>query len=185
MTSLTGVLIAVAEEEEHIDESHHWLWPEGYEIWFFLAAWILVFGLLFWKVGPLAKKAMAARTARVQGELDAAAEAKSSAEADAARIRQAKGDIGAERSRLLAEADAQAEALLAEGRARLDQEIAELHAKADADTAAALGRVTDELRSDIVRLAAAAADSVVARTLDDATQQRLIEDYIARVGVAP
>ena len=163
MTSLTGILIAASEEEEHIDQSHHWLWPEGYEIWFFLAAWILVFGLLFWKVGPFAKKAMAARTARVQDELDAAAEAKASAETDAARIRQARGDIAAERSRLLAEADAQAEALLAEGRARLDREIAELHAQADADTDAALGRVTDELRSDIVRLASAAADSVVAR----------------------
>jgi F-type H+-transporting ATPase subunit b len=183
MTWLTG-LVAVAEEEEHIDQSHHWLWPEGYEIWFFGAAWILVFGLLFWKVGPFAKKALAARTDRVQQELDAAAEAKASAESEAARIRQAKGDIGAERSRLLAEADTQAQALLIDGRARLDREIAELHTKADADIASALGRVTDELRSEIARLASDTADRVVESALDDATQQRLVENYIARVGAS-
>ncbi len=81
----------------------------------------MIFGLLFWKAGPFAKKAWRRGPQRIQSELDAAAEAKASAEAEAARIRQATGDIEAERSRLLAEADTQAEALLAEGRARLDR----------------------------------------------------------------
>ena len=43
------------------------------------------------------------------------------AEAEAAQIRQAIGDIDAERARLLAEADVQAEALLDDGRARLER----------------------------------------------------------------
>ena len=121
--SLLSVLIAAAEEEEHIDRTHHWLWPEGYELCFGGAAAITIFGLLFWKVTPFAKKALADRTARIQAQLDEAAEAMTSADRAAAEIRQAKGDIEAERARLLAEADEQAAALLAEGRARLDREV--------------------------------------------------------------
>ena len=72
--------------------------------------------------------------------------------------------------------------MLADGRTRLDAEAAELEAKARADIAAGAGRAGDELRGEIARLAGAAADLVVERSLDDATQQQLIEAYIAKVG---
>jgi F-type H+-transporting ATPase subunit b len=175
------ILIAAAEEE-HIDQTHHWLWPEGYEIVFGGIASILIFALLWWKAGPFVKKMLGDRTARIQAEIDGAATALSKAEAEAAQIRRALGDIGAERARLLADADAQAEALLADGRARLDQEIAELHTKGDADIAAVMCRGSDELRLEVARLASAAADKVALTTLDAETQQRLVEDFIARVG---
>lgn len=181
MTSLTALLVAAADEE-HIDRTHSWIWPEGYELFFGSLASVIIFGLLFWKAGPLVKKSMAARTARIQDELDGAAEALTGAEAESVEIRRALGDISAERSRLLAEADAQAEALLADGRARLDLEITELHAKADADIVAALGRGNDELRFEIAHLASAAADRSVEQTLDAETQQRLVEEFISRVG---
>ena len=156
--------------------------PEPAELIYGGLASLLVIGLLVWKAGPAAKKAMQARTERIQAELDAAASAKASAQQDAARIRQALGDIESERSRLLADAETQAATLLADGRARLEQEVADLEARAEADLAAAAGRSGDELRAEIARHAAAAADRVVARSLDDATQQELIETFIARVG---
>jgi len=174
--------IVLAAAEEHIDRSHSWIWPEGYELVFGSIASILIFALLYWKAGPFVKKAMEARTARIQDELDGAAAALRDADADAVAIRQALGDIGAERSRILADADVQAEALITDGRARLDAEIADLHAKADADIAAVMSRSGDELRFEIAHLAAAVAERVVESTLDDRTQQRLVEDYIARVG---
>jgi F-type H+-transporting ATPase subunit b len=158
------------------------LWPERAELLYGGIASVIVIGLLIWKAGPIVKKAMAARTEKIQGELDEAAAAKRDAEAEAARIRQSLGDIETERARLLAEADAQAAALLTDGRARLDAEVAELEAKAESELAALGGRAADELRAEIARLASAAADRVVARSLDDATHQRLIEDFIAEVG---
>lgn len=164
--------------------SHHWLWPEKAELIYGTLASVIIIGLLVWKAGPLAKKAFADRTARVQAELDDSAKAKADAEAEAARIRQALGDIESERQRMLAEADEQAAALLADGRTRLTTEIMDLEAKADADIASAGTRLSDELRVEISRLASAAADRVVANSLDDATQQRLIEDYISRVGAS-
>jgi F-type H+-transporting ATPase subunit b len=190
MNRLTTAMVAAGQrfpgQEHGIDDqgytTHHPLWPEQAEIIYGGIASALVIGLLIWKAGPLASKALRARTDKIQGELDESAAAKRDAEAEAARIRQSLGNIDAERQRVLAEADAQAEALLADGRDRLDAEVAELEAKAEADIAAGAGRAGDELRVEIARLAGAAADVVVERSLDEATQQQLIEAFIANVG---
>jgi F-type H+-transporting ATPase subunit b len=162
--------------------THSAFLPETTEIvWGGIASLIIFFALF--KFGwPLAAKALAARTERIQKELDAAAADKSAAESEAAGIRQAKGDIAAERSRILAEANAQAETILADGRTRLVTEVAELEARSAADIEAARGRVGDELRAEISRLSAAAVDHVVSGSLNDATHQELIENFIARVG---
>jgi F-type H+-transporting ATPase subunit b len=178
----TAIWVLASEGEEHIDRSHSWIWPEGYEIAFGGVASVLIFALLWWKAGPFVRKGLAARTSRIQEELDAATQAKAAAEAESAEIRKAKGDIETERVRVLADADAQAEALLRDGRARLDREVAELEAKADADIAAAELRTSDEMRAEIARLASVATDEVIAAGLDDETHQALIEAYVSGVG---
>jgi F-type H+-transporting ATPase subunit b len=174
--------LATVLAAEDPSQSHSWILPEGYELVWGSIASVLIIALLWWKAGPIIKKSMQDRTDRIQGEIDGAAKALSDADAEAEAIRKAVGDIGAERARILADADAQAEALIADGRARLDAEIADLHAKADADIAAVRSRSGDELRAEIARLASAAADRVVQQTLDADAQQRLVEDFIARVG---
>jgi len=147
-------------------------------------AFLIIAGLL-WKFAlPEFNKSQSARTARIQNELDAAAAAKAAATTEAASIREAKGDIEAERRRILAEADQAAAAAIEDGRARLHQELADLEARSIADIASATGRVGDELRSEIARLSTAAVDHVVTGSLDDATHQELIESFISRVGAA-
>lgn len=182
--SLFAVLVAAADEGEHHDitQTPSKFWPEGYEILFGVPASLLVFFLLWKFAGPAVKKGMAARTAKIQAELDAGEADRVAADAEAEQIRTAKGDIAAERARLLAEADTQAAALLEDGRARLTQELAELDARAAADLTAAAGRSGDELRAEIARLSSAAVDHVVTGSLDEATQQELIESFIAGVG---
>ena len=178
-----ALLVAAAEEEhEDITQTHSAFLPEGYELLFGVPASLLVFFLLWKFAGPSIKKAMAARTAKIQAELDAGEADRVAAEAEAGQIRQAMGDIAGERARLLAEADAQAAALLEDGRARLTQEIAELETRAEADLAAASGRLSDELRAEIARLSSAAVELVVTGSLDEATHQALIESFIAEVG---
>lgn len=169
---------------EDPSQTHHPLWSEGYELLFGSIATGLVLGLLIWKAGPALKKGFRGRTERIQKELDDSANALSSAEQEAERIRTMRGDIESERRQLLAEADQRASALLDDGRSRLTAEIADLEAKADADIAAVASRASDELRGEIGRFAAAAADRVVAESLDDGVRQRLIEDYISRVGAS-
>jgi F-type H+-transporting ATPase subunit b len=165
-------------------QTHHWLLPEGYELLFGSIATGIVLGLLIWKAGPAIKKGFVARTHRVQQELDDSANALAAARDEAARIRTMRGDIDSERRQLLAEADERAAALVTDGRARLANEIAEMEAKADSDIAAVGSRASEELRAEIGRLAVTAADQIVEQSLDDETRQRLVEDFIARVGAS-
>lgn len=160
---------------------HPMLPPTGELIAGSLAS-IIIFGAIFKFAGPSVKKFFKDRTAGIQKDLDDSAAAASAAEAEAQRIRSAKGDIDAERGRLYAEADTQAEALLTEGRARLQAEMADVEARAEAELVSAAGRSGDELRAEIARYSSNAIDSVVNGTLDDAAQQDLIEGFISRVG---
>jgi F-type H+-transporting ATPase subunit b len=147
-------------------------------------ATLIVFAMLYKFAWPAIAKGMQGRTARIQSDLDTSAAARTQAEADAAEIRTSLGDVDGERTRLFAEADAQAAALLEDGRLRLAKEIEELESKADTDIAAAAGRGADDLRADIARFASQAVESSVQASLDDATQQELIENFIARVGAS-
>jgi F-type H+-transporting ATPase subunit b len=186
----TGRVVGRVMEEEITTDSngnvttHHWLLPETAEIIYGGLASLIIFYALFKFGGPPVRKSFAARTAKIQKELDDAAADKSAAASEAAGIRTAKGDIAAERERLLAEAESQAAAVLEDGRARLAQEVTEVEAKAVTDIATAQGRVSDELRAEIARLSSAAVDHVVTGSLDESTQQELIENFIARVGAS-
>ncbi len=188
MSGLSNI-IRLAEEHIVLDDdgkviTHSWILPETPEIIYGGAASVIVFYALYRFALPMAKKAMADRTARIQKELDDAANAKSSAEAEAVQIRQAKGDIAGERARLLADADAQAEAVLTEGRARLEDEIVELNARADAEIVQLASRSGDELRAEISVLTSTATERLVAEHLDDATHHDLIEAFISKVGAS-
>jgi F-type H+-transporting ATPase subunit b len=192
MSVLSPTLLAIgraiaSEEAPFDDQGYHTikpiLSPTG-ELIIGSTASIIVFALLYKFAGPTIKEFFTTRTSRIQTELDDSAAAKAEAESEAARIRDAKGDIDAERSRLYAEADEQAAALLSEGRARIETEMAELEQRADAEIVAAAGRSGDELAAEIARYSSNAIDRVVADTLDDAVQQDLIEGFIARVGAS-
>lgn len=165
-------------------ETHHWLLPETSEIIYGGIASVLVIAGLVKFALPMFKKSLAARTERIQKELDASAEDFAAAQSDAANIRRALGDIGSERNRLLNEARAQADAMLADGRARLATEIAEMEARAAADVATVAARSGDELRAEMARVSASAIDAVVPSVLDDAAHQSLIENFIQKVGAS-
>jgi len=158
--------------------------PETAEIIYGGIAALIIFAALYKFALPAAKKGLAARTERIQKELDNAANTRSTAEAEAANIRKAVGDISSERARLLAEADKQAASLLSEGRARIAAEVADLESKAEADIAASRSRSSDELRAQIAQIASVAAQNAVSATLNDGTKQELIEGFISSVGGA-
>jgi F-type H+-transporting ATPase subunit b len=163
--------------------THSPILPETSELIYGSIASILIFGVLIKFGGPAVKKALAARTAKIQKELDGAAGDKAAAATEAASIRQAKGDINAERDRLMAEAAAQGEIMVSEGNARIEEEVAELLARATTDIQTAKGRQSDELRAEISRLSSAAAERATAESIDDATHQQLIEAFIQNVGI--
>jgi F-type H+-transporting ATPase subunit b len=187
MSLLTTIGHFVAESGEVSVDSegivtHSAFLPEKSELIYGSIASVLIFALLVKFAGPVITKGLRARTEKIQKELDSAAADKASATAEAANIRQAKGDINAERERLLAEADAQVEQLTADFNTRLDEEVADMHARAVADIETAKGRQSDELRSEISRLSSTAAERAVVESIDEATHQQLIENFIQKAG---
>lgn len=176
--------IIFAKEYDDPTQSLNWLLPKPGELIYGGLASLIIFYALFKFGWPAAKKALESRTASIQEELDKSAAALRDAEVDAVNIRKALGDIGAVRSKLLAEADAQAATLLTEGRARIAAEVADLEARATAEIAASRSRISDELRAEIARLSATATADAVRATLDDRTQQELVDSFIAKVGAS-
>lgn len=175
----------IAADDHDIDQARSisWLFPDSAELIYGTVASIIIFVALWKFAGPAIKKAMSDRTSRIQSELDESASANAEAQAEATQIRQAAGDIDAERQRLFTQADEQAEALVADGRLRLEEEVVELHTRADADIEASAGRASDEMRAEIARLANTATEQTLASgVIDDATQQELIEAFISKVG---
>lgn len=177
---IAHVISLLASEDP--TQTHSWLLPENAEIIYGGLSTVIVVSALVKFAGPMIKKSFAARTEKIQKELDDAAAAKVTAEGDAQNIRKALGDVAGERARILAEADAQASAVLAEGRTRMTAEIAELEAKAEAEISAARGRGSDELRNEISVLASRATPIVVAATMNEQIHKDLVENFISKVG---
>lgn len=176
--SIISTLIAAGDPSQ----SPHWFIPKRFELIYGGLASVIIISALVKFAGPFAKKALAARTERIQNEIDSARNAKAAAEQEAVQIRTALGDISSERARLLAEADQQAAVLLSEGRTRIEAEMKDIEAKAMSDIANASSRVGDELRAEITRLSAVAVERVVAQAMNDSSRQNLIENFISKVG---
>ena len=184
MNAFVATLIA-ADEPIDPARSIHWLFPVRAELLFGSISSVIVFAVLYKFGWPLFKQALDARTERIQSAMDESESKLAEAQTEAAEIRSAAGDIDAERQRLFAEADTEAEAILADGRARLDEEIEELRASADADIALIASRASGEIRGEISMLSRRAVDRAVSgQPLDEATQQELIESFISKVGAS-
>jgi F-type H+-transporting ATPase subunit b len=91
-------------------------------------------------------------------------------------------DAGNERQRILDEAATTAASLKVQLQAKADQDAAELKARAVTDIEASKGQALADLQADAASLAMGAAEAVVNRNLDAATQTALIETYITQVG---
>jgi F-type H+-transporting ATPase subunit b len=158
------------------------LLPETNEIIWGSIGFAVVF-LFLWKFGfPAIKKAMGERTAKIQGDLDAAERAKADAETVKAEYEAKLADAKAESGRIIEEARQAADQLKADQQSRLNEELTAARAQAQADIDAAKGQAMAELRGEVADIAIGAAEAVVGANLDRATQTQLIEDYIDRVG---
>lgn len=150
-------------------------------IWGSLA--FLVVAFLLWKFGAkVVTEALAKRTATIADELDAAANARLSAEAERDRIKAALADSGTESARIVEEARSGADQLAIDTAARAEAEVVRVRERAAADLAATRAQAQSDLAGELARLSLGAAERVVERSLDDEAQQRLIDSYISQVG---
>jgi F-type H+-transporting ATPase subunit b len=92
------------------------------------------------------------------------------------------GGAEAEARRIVAEAQQAAQAMAAQLRQRADDDAAELRVRAQADIESSKAEAIADLQAEVSQLALAAAEAVVRRNLDPATQAALVENYINQVG---
>jgi len=147
-------------------------------------AFFLVVGLIWWKGGPAIKKAWNGRIERIEGELDAAADDRQSAEAELAGVHERIANVDTERQRIVDEARETATTLRAQLVERAQAEAAEVAERATADIEAAKAQALADLRAEVGALALGAAEVVVRSSLDDDTQRNLVEAYITQVGAS-
>jgi len=174
------------------EDSHGGVEPNGYfiphdinELYWGSVAFGIILGLFLWKGLPVIKKAMQAKTARVEAELADAEKAKADAEAELTSLTSSLGDAGAEAESIIADAREQAVRLEADLIARAESDVADAKERARIEVAAQRDQALTDLRAAVAAQAQVAADAVVRGNLDDAAiQGALIDDYISSVGAA-
>jgi F-type H+-transporting ATPase subunit b len=124
---------------------------------------------------------MDARAERIRRTLDQAEEAKDEAQSILEQYRAQLADAKNESARIIEEARQAADHIKRDQEQRLQAELAETRQRAVADIEAAKIQAVSDLRGEVADLAIGAAETIVQRNLDSATQTQLVEDYINRV----
>jgi F-type H+-transporting ATPase subunit b len=130
---------------------------------------------------PAIKQGMEARTERIRTDLQTAETAKAEAQAVLDQYKAQLADARTEAGHIIEEARQAADAIKRDHEARLQSELAEVRTRALTDIEAAKAQAMADLREEIAQLAIGAAETVVQRNLDPATQVELVEDYINQV----
>ena len=170
-----------ADDPEACQEAPNPILPATDEIvWGSISFAVLLF-LLYKFAYPQVKKMLDDRTERIRSDLQAAEGAKTEAEAVLEDYRAQLNDAKAEAGRIIEEARQAADAIKRDQEVRLQSELAELRQRAIADIDSAKAQAMSDLRGEVAQLAIGAAETVVQRSLDPATQTQLVEDYINQV----
>lgn len=156
--------------------------PEINEIIWGAFGFLIVFGALYWKGYPAIKKTMNERTEKIRADIDGAESARAEAEQVKASYEAQLVDAKSEANRIIEEARQDADAVRTERIAAIDGEIAEMRQRAATEIEASKAQALADLRGEITSIALGAAERVVERNLDDATNRALIDSYIDSVG---
>ena len=178
----TIALIASEAVEAAEEGNGFWIPADINEVyWGSLSFFVVAF--LLWKFG---RKPIAAffsgRVAGIQASLDAAEQARLAAEAERDRIKAALADSDTEAARIIEQAREGADQLARDTEVRAARDAERVRERATADLAATRGQAESDLAGELSRLSLGAAERVVESSLDDASQQRLIDAYISQVG---
>jgi F-type H+-transporting ATPase subunit b len=174
-------ILAEGGSVDDCQEAPNPLLPETNEIIWGALGFIVVFFFIARYGLPQMRQAMNNRTERIRGDLQAAEDQRSEADTVLAEYRAQLNDAKSEAGRIIEEARQAADQIKRDQEARLQSELAELRARAIADIDDAKARAMNELRGEVAQLAIGAAETVVQRNLDAATQTQLVEDYINQV----
>ena len=149
------------------------------EFWIAVAIVVLIGIFLYAGVPALAAKALEARGAKIQAELDEALRLRQEAEALLASIKSQREAAEKAAAEILANAEADAERLRSEAQARLEEQIERRRAMAERHIANAEAKAALEVRAAAADAAAALAEAVMAERLDGLAADPLVDRAVA------
>jgi F-type H+-transporting ATPase subunit b len=156
--------------------------PETNELIWGALSFLVVF-LVLAKFGfPAIKKGLEDRTAKIQGDLDAAESAKAEVTSKVAEYDAKLAEARTEAARIIEEARQDADKYRADKRADADAEIVTLKEQAAADVEASKAQAIADIRGEVATLAIGAAEQVVGQSLDRDANVALVEQFIDSVG---
>jgi F-type H+-transporting ATPase subunit b len=174
--------LAIVQEAHAAQEGHAASGPltveGGLMIWT-IVVFLLLLAILRKFAWPAILGAVEAREQALERQL-----------AEAARDREEAARLLAEHKKLVADAKNQAHGIVVEARSAAEKERAlmaektkaeqeELLARAKREISAERERAVADLRREAVDLSLAAAAKLIGRRLDDATDRKVVEDYLA------
>lgn len=177
---MAGTPVAALAEEENAGIKL--LMPNMAEFIPACVAFIIIFVILSKFAWPTILKMMEDREAKLQGDLDAAEQAKTQAEANAKAYEER-----------IAAAEHEAAEIVAQAKRDAEEERARILAKAQKDAAATIAKARDAVESErkkalvqlsgsVVDLSVEIASKIVGDDLTDDQHRKLAERYLAEVG---
>lgn len=171
-------LLPVAAEEEHPS-----VLAVPLDIFILgLAAFFIVFFVLWKLVLPNITKTLAERTDSIEGGMQRAADAEEQANALKAQYREQIADAHQEAADIRAKAEADGKTIVAEARAQAEAERASIAQRGAAQLAAERTQTVASLRSDVGGIAIDLAGRIVGESLTDDQRARTVVDrFIAEL----
>ncbi|HEY1739544.1 MAG TPA: F0F1 ATP synthase subunit B [Acidimicrobiia bacterium] len=150
-------------------------------IWGSAAFLVLLLAMFKWGV-PAVRNMETAREDRIRTDLETAESAKTEAETSLAQYRAQIANANAEAQAIVDDARKAADNVRQDLIARAEADATAIREKANEDTQLAVDRARVDLNRQVASMSVELAGKIVERNLDQSTQQQLIDSYIASVG---
>lgn len=144
-------------------------------------AFVILFAGLSKVALPAIKKTMAARSAKIEGDLGAAASAKTEADKMLGDYKAQLADAKSQSDRIIDEARQQAESVRKDLIARAESDAQAIRTKASEDLGAQAERLKSELETHVKSLSLDLAEKVVGSNMNRETNSALVDRYIAEL----
>lgn len=179
--NVLALILAAEEEGGHAKEGINKILPQGFEIFWGLVMFVLLFVLL-WKFAiPALKKALDNRAETIESDLKRAEEAKLESEELLADYRKQLAGAKDEAAKIIEEGRKTADELKKEILAKAESEAGEIVEAGRRDVEAAVASAQAELRRQMADLSVDLAGRILGRELDAAAQQQSVDEFIAEL----
>ena len=142
---------------------------------------ILLWGLRKFAWGPVMGM-LEARRQKIAGEFDLAATKQSEAEQLKARYEQELRGIEAQARQRILDAVTEGQKVAAEIKAQAQRDAVERGVRADDEIAREREKAKEVLKEQMIHLALRSAEKILRQKLDDASQRKLVGEFIDEVG---